>query len=144
MINLLTWLPEYWKRYVSSYRSHSFSLAKLCAFDCPPPPPPNNKEISYLILLQSAQNGLLCHLLQVITCYWKSSPAHKVSFGILRSTKCIQNQWQHYVRIAYSGERMVYQSFGSHGTRKSTCNGQTFTEPCHVVYYGIEHYVQSL
>lgn len=78
----------------------------------------------------------------------ENPPAHKVSFGILRSTKCIENKWQRYVRIAYSGERMVYQSFGSHGTRKSTCNGQStgqaFTEPCHVFHYGIEHYVHCL
>ena len=74
----------------------------------------------------------------------ENPPAHKVSFGILRSTKCIENKWQRYVRIAYSGERMVYQSFGSHGTRKSTCNGQStgqaFTEPHHVFHCGIEHY----
>lgn len=43
---------------------------------------------------------------------------------------------------------MVYQSFGSHGTRKSTCNGQStgqaFTESYHVFPYGIEHYVRCL
>lgn len=97
---------------------------------------PLKQEISYLVLLHllskwvalsSAQNYYI--LLKILSC-------SQSIFGIFRSTKCIQNQWQHYVRIAYSGERMVYQSFGSHGTRKSICNdksaGQALTEPCHV------------